>query len=84
MVGRRKAYSIIVAKISLEDVRSFSVSVKIGFDGLPSNGLGFSGGVPIDREGSRADSNFQKSYDLAGAERRPLHALVRPPDSWAN
>src|SRR6266511_3049564 len=41
------------------------------------NGLGISGGAPIDREGGRADSSFQKSSDLVGAKRRPLHALVR-------
>jgi hypothetical protein len=40
------------------------------------NGLGISGGAPIDRYGCRADSNLQNSPDLAGAERRPLHAHV--------
>ena len=40
------------------------------------NGLGISGGAPVDRENGRADSNLQKSDDLAGAKRRPLHALV--------
>ena len=46
-------------------------------DGVPSNALGISGGAPIERGDSRADSCFQKSDDLAGATRRPLHALVR-------
>ena len=44
---------------------------------MPSNGLGFSGGAPIEREGCRVDSSFQKSGDLAGAKRRPLQARVR-------
>jgi len=42
----------------------------------PPNGLGFSGGALIDREGSRADSNFQNGRDLVGAKRRPLQARV--------
>jgi hypothetical protein len=46
------------------------------------NALGISGGAPIDREGCWADSHFQKSSDLAGAERRPLHALVGPLSSY--
>jgi len=41
-----------------------------------ANGLGISGGAPIDREDGRANSIFQNSDDLAGAERRPLHARV--------
>src|SRR5262249_11491601 len=41
------------------------------------NGLGFSGGALIDRESCRVESRFQKRYDLAGAERRPLQARVR-------
>ena len=40
------------------------------------NGLGISGGAPIDRYWYRAESNLQKSDDLAGATRRPLHARV--------
>jgi hypothetical protein len=40
------------------------------------NGLGFSGGAPIDWEGNRADSWFQNRADLAGAKRRPLQARV--------
>jgi hypothetical protein len=40
------------------------------------NGVGISGGALIDRKSGRADSNLQKSNDLAGAERRPLHARV--------
>jgi hypothetical protein len=54
-------------------------------DGLPPNGLGISGGALIDRYGCRADSTVQKSPDLAGAERRPLHARVSPqprPELW--
>lgn len=43
-----------------------------------ANGLGFSGGAPIDREGSRAEARFQNCPDLGGAERRPLQALVGP------
>jgi len=43
---------------------------------MPSNGLGISGGAPIDRYCCWADSNLQKSDDLAGAKRRPLHAHV--------
>ena len=43
----------------------------------PPNGLGISGGALLDREGYRADSNLQNGYNLAGAKRRPLHALVR-------
>jgi len=42
----------------------------------PPNGLGISGGAPIDRYEGRADSDLQKSGDLAGATRRPLHARV--------
>ena len=38
--------------------------------------MGFSGGVPIDWEGSRAESSFQNRRDLVGAKRRPLQALV--------
>jgi hypothetical protein len=38
--------------------------------------LRFSGGAPIDREGLRAETNFQKRPDLAGAKRRPLQAPV--------
>jgi hypothetical protein len=40
------------------------------------NGLGFSGGALIDREGNRADSIFQNRADLGGAKRRPLQARV--------
>ena len=40
------------------------------------NGLGISGGAPIDRYGCRAGSDRQKSPDLGGATRRPLHARV--------
>ena len=41
--------------------------------------MGISGGAFafIDREEYRNDSDLQKSNDLAGAKRRPLHALVR-------
>jgi len=45
-------------------------------NGAPSNGLGLSGGAPLDREGCRADSWFQNRRDLVGAMRRPLQALV--------
>jgi len=44
----------------------------------PPNGLGISGGALIDRYRCRADADFQKSDDLVGAERRPLHARVGP------
>src|SRR6266498_1487304 len=44
---------------------------------MPPNGLGISGGAPIDQEGALADTRFQKTNDLAGAKRRPLHARVR-------
>ena len=47
-----------------------------GFDGPPSNGLGFSGGAPLDRQGTRAGSEFQNGRDLVGAQRRPLQARV--------
>jgi len=40
------------------------------------NGLGLSGGAPRDRERYRADSSLQKSPDLAGAKRRPLHPVI--------
>jgi hypothetical protein len=40
------------------------------------NGLGFSGGAPLDREGGRAESSCQNGSDLAGAKRRPLQARV--------
>ncbi len=40
------------------------------------NGLGISGGAPLDRYGLRAASDVQKSHDLVGAERRPLYARV--------
>ena len=40
------------------------------------NGLGISGGALLDREDGRADTSVQKSTDLVGAERRPLHARV--------
>jgi len=40
--------------------------------------LRISGGALLDRESGRADSNLQKRPDLAGAKRRPLHALVGP------
>jgi len=43
------------------------------------NGLGFSGGAPLDREGSRAESRFQTRSDLVGTERRPLQAPVSRP-----
>jgi len=43
---------------------------------LPPNDSRFSGGAPIDREGSRAKATFQKTHDLAGAKRRPLQAPV--------
>ncbi len=52
------------------------IRIEAGDDRLPSNGLGFSGGAPIDREDSRADSTLQNSNDLAGAKRRPLQAHV--------
>jgi len=42
----------------------------------PPNGLPFSGGAPLDREGGWADTRFQKSDDPVGAERRPLQRLV--------
>ena len=40
------------------------------------NGLGISGGASIERDHVVANSVFQKSSDLGGAERRPLHARV--------
>ena len=40
------------------------------------NGLGISGGAPIDRYDCHDASDFQKSADLVGAKRRPLHARV--------
>ena len=40
------------------------------------NGLRVSRAAPIDREGFWRESNFQKSYDLAAAKRRRLHAPV--------
>jgi len=43
------------------------------------NGLGISGGAPIDREGFRAESRFQNGPDLVAAKRRRLHARVGPP-----
>jgi len=42
------------------------------------NGLRVSRAAPIDRGHGRAESNFQKSYDLGAAKRRRLHALVSP------
>ena len=42
----------------------------------PPNGLGISGGAPIDRYDCRDASDLQKSDDLVGAKRRPLHARV--------
>jgi hypothetical protein len=38
--------------------------------------LGISGGAPIDQESGWVDTSIQKSDDLAGATRRPLHARV--------
>jgi hypothetical protein len=43
----------------------------------PPNGLGVSGGTPIDRNDGRDDTSLQKSPDLVDAQRRPLHARVR-------
>lgn len=40
------------------------------------NDLGISGGAPVDRDNGRVDSTLQKSDDLEGAKRRPLHAFV--------
>jgi len=47
-----------------------------GLSLLRANGLGISGGAPVDREGGWTASTLQNSYDLVGAKRRPLHALV--------
>jgi len=44
--------------------------------GLAPNGLGFSGGAPISREGGQAESRCQNRHDLVGAKRRPLQARV--------
>jgi len=52
-------------------------SVEVPLSLVRHNGLGFSGGAPIDWKDIRADCRFQKSPDLAGAERRPLQALFR-------
>ncbi len=56
-----------------DNVNWYCVSfVMMMFNRLPPNGLGFSGGAHVDREGFRADSGFQNGRDLVGAERRPL------------
>jgi hypothetical protein len=60
--------------------RSATGPIKYSYNGGRPTGLGISGGAPIDRKGDRIDTRFQKSDDLAGAERRPLHARVSPPD----
>ena len=45
--------------------------------------MGISGGALIDRVSVRADASLQKSNDLVGATRRPLHARVgRQPGGW--
>jgi len=49
---------------------------------LRPNVLGISGGAPVDWDGCWTDSIFQQSDDLVGAERRPLHALVRRHNSY--
>jgi hypothetical protein len=53
----------------------------VTIDGPPSNGLGFSGGAPLDRESCRAVLGFKIATILLGAQRRPLQARVGPPDS---
>jgi hypothetical protein len=55
------------------DVRFTCTPHTRSFIWLRSNGLSFSGGAPLDRESSRADSSFQKRHDLVGAKRRQAH-----------
>jgi hypothetical protein len=50
--------------------------IEHGRAGLPPNAPGFSGGALIERYSYQADSNLQNRHDLAGAERRPLQAIV--------
>jgi len=45
------------------------------YDGLPPNGLAFSGAAPIDWHGSRAESSFQKRPDL---DRRKAASAATP------
>jgi len=52
-------------------------------DDVPPNVLRFSGGALIDRESGRAETIFQNSPDLVGAERRPLQAPVGRTGQWA-
>ena len=50
--------------------------MKYKLDGARPNGLGMSRAAVIEREGGRADSNFQNATDLGAAQRRRLHARV--------
>jgi len=50
--------------------------VVLMFDWPPPNGLGLSGGAPLDQESCQTDSWSQNGRDLVGAERRPLQARV--------
>jgi hypothetical protein len=43
----------------------------------PPNGLGLSGGAPIDWESVRANLGSQNRHDLVGAECRPLQPPMR-------
>jgi hypothetical protein len=50
-----------------------------GMEGRWPNGLALSCAARIDRDDTRAETNFQNGYDLRAAKRRQIQRRVGPP-----